>query len=111
MKKTLTLTALLLASTFSYAAPESKGEVLVLLSSETTMTLKSGETIETGYYLNEFGIPAKALVDEGYELVLATPKGNKPSVDQKSVTPDYFDGDKEKMEAIQKFIEIGRAHV
>ncbi|USE72008.1 type 1 glutamine amidotransferase domain-containing protein [Pseudoalteromonas maricaloris] len=94
----------LLGAVLTLSAHASEGEVLVLLSSETSMELASGETIETGYYLNEFGIPAKALVDAGYKLVLATPKGNAPAVDQKSVTVDYFGGDETKLQSIKKFI-------
>ncbi|KJZ04041.1 type 1 glutamine amidotransferase domain-containing protein [Pseudoalteromonas piscicida] len=94
----------LLGSALALSAHASEGEVLVLLSSETSMELASGETIETGYYLNEFGIPAKALVDAGYKLVLATPRGNAPAVDQKSVTVDYFGGDETKLQSIKKFI-------
>ncbi|NKC21299.1 type 1 glutamine amidotransferase domain-containing protein [Pseudoalteromonas sp. S4498] len=94
----------LLGSALALSVHASEGEVLVLLSSETSMELASGETIETGYYLNEFGIPAKALVDAGYKLVLATPKGNAPAVDQKSVTVDYFGGDETKLQSIKKFI-------
>ncbi|MEC9060493.1 MAG: type 1 glutamine amidotransferase domain-containing protein [Pseudomonadota bacterium] len=82
----------------------SKGEVLVLLSSESVMQLTDGKTEPTGYYLNEFGVPAKALVDAGYRLVLATPKGNAPSVDKKSVIPQYFDGDETQMREIQTFV-------
>ena len=65
------------------------------------MDLADGQSIETGYYLNEFGVPAKALVDAGYEFVLATPKGNAPQVDKISGT-DYFDGDEAKMQSIQR---------
>ena len=82
----------------------SKGEVLVLLSSESVMQLTDGKTEPTGYYLNEFGVPAKALGDAGYRLVLATPKGNAPSVDKKSVIPQYFDGDETQMREIQTFV-------
>ena len=82
----------------------SKGEVLVLLSSENVMQLSDGKTTPTGYYLNEFGVPAKALVDAGYKLVLASPKGNAPSVDVNSVTPQYFDGSEQKMMQIQELV-------
>lgn len=82
----------------------SKGEVLVLLSSENVMQLAEGKTEPTGYYLNEFGVPAKALVDAGYKLVLATPKGNAPAVDKKSVIPQYFDGGESQMRDIQTFV-------
>jgi putative intracellular protease/amidase len=83
---------------------DTKGEVLVLLSSEDRMQLTEGKTEPTGYYLNEFGVPAKALVDAGYTLVLATPKGNAPAVDSKSVIPQYFGGDSAYMEQIQRFV-------
>ena len=68
------------------------------------MQLTEGKTEPTGYYLNEFGVPAKALVDAGYTLVLATPKGNAPAVDSKSVIPQYFGGDSAYMEQIQRFV-------
>ena len=104
MKKILQRLTLVAASTTSMFAVAGEGEVLVILSSETTMDLADGQSIETGYYLNEFGVPAKALVDAGYELVLATPKGNAPQVDKKSVSTDYFDGDEAKMQSIQRFV-------
>ncbi len=104
MKMILQRLTLVAASTMSMFAVAGEGEVLVILSSETTMDLADGQSIETGYYLNEFGVPAKALVDAGYELVLATPKGNAPQVDKKSVSTDYFDGDEAKMQSIQRFV-------
>ena len=104
MKKILQRLTLVAASTMSMFAVAGEGEVLVILSSETTMDLADGQSIETGYYLNEFGVPAKALVDAGYELVLATPKGNAPQVDKKSVSTDYFDGNEAKMQSIQRFV-------
>ncbi|MCG9734287.1 type 1 glutamine amidotransferase domain-containing protein [Pseudoalteromonas shioyasakiensis] len=104
MKKILQRLTLVVASTMSMFAVAGEGEVLVILSSETTMDLADGQSIETGYYLNEFGVPAKALVDAGYELVLATPEGNTPQVDKKSVSTDYFDGNEAKMQSIQRFV-------
>ncbi|MDI4669940.1 type 1 glutamine amidotransferase domain-containing protein [Pseudoalteromonas shioyasakiensis] len=104
MKKILQRLTLVAASTMSMFSVAGEGEVLVILSSETTMDLADGQSIETGYYLNEFGVPAKALVDAGYELVLATPKGNAPQVDKKSVSTDYFDGNEAKMQSIQRFV-------
>lgn len=104
MNKVLQCLTFVAASTMSLFAVASEGEVLVILSSETTMELAGGHSIETGYYLNEFGVPAKALADAGYELVLATPKGNAPQVDKKSISVDYFAGDEQKMREIQKFI-------
>lgn len=85
------------------AAP--KGEVLVLLSSEHQLPLQGGKGYATGYYLNEFGVPADQLLKAGYKLVLVTPKGNAPSVDQRSVDPQYFGGDSAEMQRIQKVVQ------
>ena len=79
--------------------------MLVLLSSETQLELADGRyQYPTGYYLNEFGVPADALQQAGYELVLVTPKGNAPRVDQRSVDTQYFGGDEQEMQRIQKVI-------
>jgi len=107
MKSLLSIIPLAVSASFSATADTEalvKGEVLVLLSSENIMQLSDGKTAPTGYYLNEFGVPAKALVDAGYKLVLASPKGNAPSVDVKSVIPQYFDGSEQKMVEIQSFV-------
>ncbi|MFY8274511.1 type 1 glutamine amidotransferase domain-containing protein [Pseudoalteromonas sp. SSDWG2] len=97
------LSALLSLSNVAQAQAQ-KEQVLVLLSSETQMQLGDGSTYETGYYLNEFGVPADELQKAGYELVLATPKGNAPAVDKNSVQAMYFGGDEAEMARIQKVI-------
>jgi putative intracellular protease/amidase len=71
-----------------------KGKVLIVGSSSDTFELKSGRKDPTGYYLNELAIPAQAIVAAGYEIVLATPKGTAPAVEQFSVKASYF-GDSE----------------
>ncbi len=80
----------ILAST-SFAAPTKK--VLVILSGEHTLKLKDAKTFETGFYLNEFAVPAQALMDAGYTLTVATPNGSAPSLDAGSDSPKYFHGD------------------
>lgn len=90
-----------LAATPAVAA-EPKGQVLVLLSSENQLALQDGKRYATGYYLNEFGVPADRLLKAGYELVLVTPRGNAPSVDERSVDPQYFGGDAAEMRRIQQ---------
>jgi len=87
----------------AHAAP--KGEVLVLLSSENQLPLQDGKRYATGYYLNEFGVPADQLLKAGYKLVLVTPKGNAPSVDQRSIDPRYFAGDAVEMRRIEKVVQ------
>jgi putative intracellular protease/amidase len=102
--KKLAVTMALLGMATTSALAADKGKILVLLSSETTMPLQAGKTTEVGYYLNEFGVPADALVKAGYELVLATPKGNAPQVDKRSVDPQYFGGLSSEMKRIQAMV-------
>lgn len=97
--KSMFLTLALAVSATSHAAP--KGEVLVLLSSETELPLQNGKTFPSGYYLNEFGVPADALLRAGYQLTIVTPKGNQPKPDQRSIDPLYFGGSTDEMRRIQ----------
>ena len=101
-----TLLSVAMVSLFSQAAfaGDSKGQILVLLSSESQMQLQDGKTLSTGYYLNEFGVPADAFISAGYELVLATPKGNAPVVDEKSVTVQYCGGSEAEMQRISQVV-------
>ena len=98
----LALAVLAALAATSAVAAEPKGQVLVLLSSENQLALQDGKRYATGYYLNEFGVPADRLLKAGYELVLVTPKGNAPSVDERSVDPQYFGGDAAEMQRIQQ---------
>lgn len=104
IKRTLLAVALLSAFSQTALAADSKGQILVLLSSESQMQLQDGKTLATGYYLNEFGVPADVFIKAGYELVLATPKGNAPVVDQKSVTVQYFGGSEAEMQRISQVV-------
>ena len=80
-----------------------KKKILIVLSSENELTLKNGKPYKTGFYFNELGVPAKALYDAGYELVYATPKGNRPSLDTTSDNLKYFNNDVKKYESIRNF--------
>jgi putative intracellular protease/amidase len=104
IKRSLMSIALLSLLSSAAFAVDSKGQILVLLSSESEMPLQDGKTEPTGYYLNEFGVPADAFLKAGYELVLATPKGNAPVVDKKSVTVDFFGGSKDELQRITQVI-------
>lgn len=101
--KTLLLALAVAVSGTSHAAP--KGEVLVLLSSETELPLQDGKTFPTGYYLNEFGVPADALLRAGYQLTVVTPKGNQPKADPRSIDPVYFAGKAKEMRRIQGVVK------
>jgi putative intracellular protease/amidase len=81
-----------------------KGKVLIVGSSSHTFELKGGQTAPTGYYLNELAVPARAIVDSGYETVLVTPKGTAPVVEQFSVNADYFDGSQAALQSALEFV-------
>jgi putative intracellular protease/amidase len=70
----------------------SKGRVLVAGSNATRID-HTGGFGPTGNYLNETVVPIMALLDAGYDVVLATPDGTKPHVDQASDSPVHFDND------------------
>lgn len=71
----------------------SKGKVLIIGSNATRIETRGGGWGATGQYLNETVVPAMALIEAGYEVVLATPKGTKPHIDEASDAPEHFGGD------------------
>src|SRR5262245_33445793 len=70
-----------------------KGKVLVIGSNATRIEVEGGGTGPTGNYLNETVVPVMALLDAGYNIVLATPNGTKPHIDQASDSAVHFGGD------------------
>jgi putative intracellular protease/amidase len=70
-----------------------KGKVLLIGSNATRIEIQGGGWAATGQYLNETVVPAMAVADAGYEVVLATPDGTKPHIDPVSDSADHFDGD------------------
>src|ERR1700753_2401670 len=75
------------------ASAQTKGKVLVVMSSANALDLKDGKTYKTGYYLNEFVVPYRKLVEAGYEPVIANPKGDAPVMDAHSDNKLFFGGD------------------
>lgn len=71
----------------------SKGTVLLIGSNATRIEIQGGGWGATGQYLNETVVPAMALVEAGYEVVLATPDGTKPHIDEASDSAAHFEGD------------------
>ena len=92
------------SSLITTSAMATEGKVLVIVSSEQTLQLKNGKTYQTGYYLNELGVPAMALSKAGYTLVFADPKGNTPAMDVTSDNAKYFGGDVIAQETIRQFV-------
>ena len=70
-----------------------KGTVLVAGSNATRIELKGGGSAAIGQYLNETVVPAMALIEAGYAVVLATPDGTKPHIDEASDSAQHVGGD------------------
>ncbi|WP_232495731.1 DJ-1/PfpI family protein [Novosphingobium kaempferiae] len=69
-----------------------KGKVLVIGSNATRIEVQGGWGA-TGQYLNETVVPAMAVIEAGYEVVLATPNGTKPHIDEASDAVAHFEND------------------
>jgi putative intracellular protease/amidase len=69
----------------------SKGKIIIIGSNATRIEVQGGGTGATGQYLNETVVPAMAFVDAGYDVVLATPIGARPHIDEASDSAQHFD--------------------
>ena len=63
-------------------------------SNATRIELQGGGSAAIGQYLNETVVPTMALIEAGYSVVLATPDGTKPYIDEVSDSAQQFGGDK-----------------
>jgi len=70
-----------------------KGKIVVVGSNATRIEVQGGGTGPTGNYLNETVVPMMALIEAGYSVVLATPNGTKPHIDEVSDAVAHFGGD------------------
>src|SRR6202021_204593 len=81
-----------------------KGKVLVLVSSGHGLPLKDGKVYTgAGYYHKDPTVPVPALMEEGYEITFANPKGNTPQMDVDSAVADFFGGDEARLQDYLKF--------
>ena len=80
-----------------------KATVLVTGSNGTRLELQGGGFADVGQYLNELVVPCMALVNAGYELVLATPDGTKPHIAEVSDSAEHFRGDEAAHARAQSF--------
>ena len=67
-----------------------KGRILVIASSEGTLELANHTRMSTGFFLNELAVPTEYLAQKGWEIVLATPEGKDPIMDQGSNDKKFF---------------------
>lgn len=87
------------------AATAQAGNVLVVLSDADRLDLKDGKVFPTGFYLNELMQPVKLLLDAGHQVTFATPTGQAPTVDAKSIDPVYFGNSAADLQAHQDLLE------
>ncbi|MFO1257561.1 MAG: type 1 glutamine amidotransferase domain-containing protein [Gammaproteobacteria bacterium] len=103
MKRILFSFFLLISIVFNVHAAESKDKVLVIMSNADTLELKDKKSVEVGFFLNEFAVPVQAIMDAGYDIVIATPQGKRPNMDKSSKDPAFFENDKKKMDEALQF--------
>jgi putative intracellular protease/amidase len=97
---------LAVATVFALAASNAQAaNVLVVLSDADHLDLKDGKVFQTGFYLNELMQPVKLLLDAGHQITFATPTGQAPTVDQKSVDPMYFNNDAAELQAHRSLLD------
>src|SRR6516225_9159279 len=82
-----------------------KGKVLVVGSNATRIEIQGGGTGPTGQYLNETVVPVMALIDAGFDVVLATPDGTKPHIDPASDSAQHFGGDEKAYRRARTFFD------
>lgn len=92
-------------NTSSERSTATKGTVILVTSSTDSIVLKDGTNAETGFYLNELAIPMQAVVAAGYDIILATPMGNKPVMDRSSAIAEHFDNSEEELKKALEFVE------
>ena len=80
-----------------------KGKVFVICSNATRIEVQGGGTVPAGNYLNETVVPVMALIAADYTIVLATPNGTKPHIDEVSDSVVHFGGDKAAYDRAKTF--------
>lgn len=83
----------------------SKGTVLVIGSNATRIEVRGGGWGATGQYLNETVVPTMAVIDAGFDVVLATPNGTKPYIDPASDSAEHFGGDEAAYDRARAFFD------
>lgn len=91
-------------NTLAEKSKNTTGTILVVGSSAEFLLTKDGKKEHVGYYLNELTIPIQEALDNGYEMVLATPNGGKPNVDWQSKSAAHFGGSEEALNEALDFV-------
>ena len=78
-------------------------KLLFAVTSADHWTLNDGTAHPTGYWAEELVESHKAFVDAGYDIVIATPGGKVPVVDEGSLAPEV-NGGQEGADRMRKYI-------
>lgn len=87
-----------------------KGKVAMVLSAAREQELADGSTRETGYFLNEFYEPYRALSEAGYEVQIVSPGGRAPSLDPESLDEKYWDDPDDLLRAQELIATLPQMH-
>lgn len=68
-------------------------KILFVVTGADHWTLADGSTHPTGFWAEEAATPYRAFVDAGHRVVVSTPGGVVPVVDQASLTPESNGGE------------------
>ncbi|MEE6258655.1 type 1 glutamine amidotransferase domain-containing protein [Plantactinospora sonchi] len=79
-------------------------KILFVMTGADHWTLADGERHPTGYWGEEFAAPYRALTAAGYEVVVATPGGVVPTVDQASLAP-HLNGGQQGADAVVALLD------
>jgi putative intracellular protease/amidase len=79
-------------------------KILMVMSTSENLDLKDNKKITTGYFLNELAIPAQYFIKAGFDVVIATPDGRKPVLDDRSNDVKYFDNSEILRKAAVSFV-------
>jgi putative intracellular protease/amidase len=79
-------------------------KILIVMSTSETLDLKNNKKISTGYFLNELAIPAQHFIKAGFDVVIATPDGRKPVLDDKSNDVKFFDNNEIARKSAVSFV-------
>lgn len=81
---------LILITGFSHFAEASLGKILIVLPAAKTLSTIEGVPHSTGYFLSELATPAVMLQKMGFQLEIATPGGERPTIDKISDDFKWF---------------------
>ncbi len=82
-----------------------RGVVLFVLPAADTQRLANGRLRPTGYFLNEFYEPYRALREAGYAVAFASPGARRPAVDPESLKRRYWKAHPERLAEARALVD------